>query len=100
MKVLKVPFLTGVILCLFYGFIALIMRDPGLLLKLNGWSGAITLGLAMIFSGAFVSGNRMRANTYSEDAADRKTRINLSGIMLHLSIPPLTVFVITYFTLQ
>ena len=99
MKVVKLPFVSGIILSLIYGLIALTLRDPHLLLKLTGWSGAITLGLAMVFSGTFISGDRMRANTYREDAEARKTRINLSGIMLHLCVPTLTVFVITYFTL-
>jgi hypothetical protein len=97
MKLLKVPFLTGVTLSLIYGLIAFIMSDPKFLLKLTGWSAAITLGLAMIFSGALVSGDRMRANTYSEQAEDRKTRINLSGIMLYLSVPNLIVFAVSYF---
>ncbi|MEY4479591.1 MAG: hypothetical protein RLZZ267_269 [Bacillota bacterium] len=97
MKKSITSFLSGVVLSILFGLIALVFDDATILLQLTGWSGAITLGLAMVFSGALLSGDRMRANTYSEQVDDRKTRINLSGIMLYLSVPNLIVFVVTYY---
>ena len=97
MKLLKLPFLSGIALSGIFGLLAIVLDEANLLLKLTGWTGLLTLGLAMIISGALVSGDRMRANTKREQAEDRRTRIHLSTIMLYLSIPNLLVFAIKYF---
>ncbi|MEC0232297.1 DUF5316 family protein [Paenibacillus alba] len=97
MKLLKsylfIGFVTGLIVVL----ISLIMNHLPLAKTILGYFGGGLLLMGAVYSGSMVGGDRMRANTYSEDRVDRISRINVSGIFLKLGAPNLILcFVLFY----
>lgn len=70
-------------------------------LILSGVSGALALILLLsagLFSGAFISGDRNRANYWMEDKKGRETRVN-SGLALFILGGPLLVVCIVLFAI-
>ncbi|MGM1021822.1 MAG: DUF5316 family protein [Bacillota bacterium] len=62
-----------------------------MILDYVGWTGAVFIILAIILSGTGVSGDRMRANFYNEQAADpegkdRKSRWKWSFIFMIIGL--------------
>jgi hypothetical protein len=68
-------------------------------MKVTGGVGAISWVLAGILSGAFISGDRMRANNNIETPEDNKSRNNLTSVFFIFGIPflvtALIIFLIT-----
>jgi hypothetical protein len=89
-------FLVGLIISGLFYVIFLMLRDEHLFLNLTGWTGLSALIIAMVFSGALVSGDRLRLNTSIETKKERDSRFNVSGILLVFSLPFLIIFTIIY----
>lgn len=86
----------GTIVCvgtaLFFGFIS----NWGMAIKVTGGVGAISWLLAGIFSGAFISGDRTRANNSIETTEDKKFRNKYSLIFFVFGLPFLITGLIIY----
>ncbi len=64
--------------------------------KFSGGMGLMFLIISGILSGAFVSGNQMRANYFMETREDRKRRINWSFYLLLAGLPNVIGAVVIY----
>jgi hypothetical protein len=89
--------LTSILCCLCVSLISYLFGGWGLSLKLNSGIGISLLIIAMIFSGSFVSGDRMRANYYSSSKEDNIQRMKWTDKLLLISVPFLIVSIIMYF---
>jgi hypothetical protein len=74
--------------------IGLFTQDWELFLKIIGIAAVVPLLMAGLLSGAFVSGDRNRANYHSESKEDRNQKVNWMKIFLLISSPNVTLLVI------
>lgn len=61
-----------------------------------GIIGLLSIGLAGVFAGAFVSGDRMRANRYTESTDDRQRRGRWSTNCVLFALPCLVTSGVIY----
>jgi len=78
----------GVVIALFVG----LFSNWGLAIKVTGGIGVISLLLAGILSGLFISGDRTRANF--ETTEDRKFRNKYSSVLFLFGLPFLITAII------
>ncbi len=64
---------------------------------LTGTIGFIFIGISMLMSGSFVSGDRMRANFATESAEDRKERNRITLNSMLLGLPSVLTAVLLYY---
>ncbi|WP_442870491.1 DUF5316 domain-containing protein [Aneurinibacillus sp. Ricciae_BoGa-3] len=76
--------------------LSLISKNFTFLIYVAGIIGLVFLLLAGIFSYAFVSGDRMRANQAIESTIDRNQRLKWSAICFLIGLPNLFVAVLTF----
>jgi hypothetical protein len=98
MKIIKSFLFIGFISALFVLLTAFIFNNITFALKTSGCIGGGLLLLAAVLSGALVSGDRMRANTYSESSSERVNRVNASGILIKLGVPHLILCIAIYYS--
>lgn len=81
------------------------MFITSLLVLFSGWNlvftfvggiGIISWGLAALLSGALVSGDRMRANYYTESKEDSKARKKLTMQLFLFGMPQLSIVLILF----
>ncbi|MCD7034797.1 DUF5316 domain-containing protein [Metabacillus sp. GX 13764] len=89
-------FLIGVGLAIL-AVLASLLFGPGQLQSYLFITGAVLIGLSVIISGAAVSGDRMRANHYSETTADRRQRFSWSVKLLLAGVPSLAGAVLLHY---
>lgn len=65
-------------------------------IKITGGIGVISWLLAGILSGAFISGDRTRANESIETAEDKRFRSKFSSVLFLFGLPFLTVALLIY----
>jgi hypothetical protein len=68
-----------------------------MVMKITGGVGTISWVLAGILSGAFISGDRTRANNNIETTEDNKSRNKFTSIFFIIGIPYLITALIIYF---
>ncbi|MGZ9583775.1 DUF5316 domain-containing protein [Paenibacillus marinisediminis] len=90
-------FITSVVSCLVISLITFLTGGLGLTLKINSGICAGLLILAMIFSGSFVSGDRMRANYNSSSKEDNIQKNKWTDKLLLISVPFVIVSISLYF---
>jgi hypothetical protein len=76
---IKRPFLTGVVFLFVVSVISIALGDRSLIFKVSGGVGLISMLASGLFTGAFISGDRIRANFYTELKEDRSKRIQSSN---------------------
>ncbi|WPP39265.1 DUF5316 domain-containing protein [Bacillus sonorensis] len=67
--------------------VAIFTQDYGLIIKISGTIGVISILISGIFLGAFVNGDKQRANYFSETKEHRDTRTKVSTNILLLGLP-------------
>jgi hypothetical protein len=97
MKLLKSYTFIGLVTALIVVFITLCMNQLSLAKTILGYIGGGSLLLGAVISGALVSGDRMRANTSSEDNETRNSRMKVSGSFLKLGAPNLILCFILFY---
>ena len=89
----------GFALTLLSIIVAVFSDDIDLIVTISGGIGAISLLLAMIFSGSFLSGDNIRANFAIETKEDRRIRNNWTFRFALFAIPNLIAAIgVVYFT--
>ncbi|NQX67997.1 DUF5316 domain-containing protein [Paenibacillus alba] len=96
LKFLKYPIVIGISISILIVLISLLKQDLLLCKKLSGWVGAGFLIIAAILSGAFLNGDRIRANFDRENKEDRLARIKYSSFFFQLCLPNIILFFISY----
>ena len=97
MKLLKSYLFIGLVAALIVVFITLCMNQLVLAKTILGCIGGGLLLFGAVISGSLVSGDRMRANTSSEDNVTRDSRMKVSGIFLKLGAPNLILCIILFY---
>ncbi|WP_025692121.1 DUF5316 family protein [Paenibacillus zanthoxyli] len=82
MKIFKSWIFNGCLLALIIFSISLFNHD--LAFKASGVIGGLLVILAMVFSGALNSGDRLRANNVRETKEERIQRVDMSGVFFKL----------------
>ncbi|WP_208590952.1 DUF5316 family protein [Gracilibacillus suaedae] len=67
-------FLIGIILSVLGVVLSIILWGVDQAYMITGGIGIVFIGISMIFSGALLSGDRMRANYGTESTEDRRNR--------------------------
>jgi hypothetical protein len=86
---LKIGITLSAVIALLLGF----MYSWQIAMKITGGVGAISWVIAGVFSGAFISGDRMRANDNIETMEDNKSRNKLTSIFFIFGIPHLIIWI-------
>ncbi len=84
---MKLTFFIGVFIAIVVHAIGVVLNDYNITLKIFG---VICLGSCIssgILSGAFISGDRYRANSLSETKDDKVRRMKIVNKLILLSIP-------------
>ncbi len=74
----------------------LISNDWSITVKICRYIGAGCLVLGALFNGAFISGDRHRANYSYETKADRREREKGSNHLLVISVPNIIAAIVIY----
>ncbi|QHZ46488.1 DUF5316 domain-containing protein [Bacillus sp. NSP9.1] len=67
--------------------VSVFTQDHSLIIKVSGTVGIISILVSGIFLGAFVNGDKQRANYFSETKEHRDTRTKMSINILLLGLP-------------
>ncbi len=84
---MKLTFFIGVFIAIVVNAIGFVLNDYNITLKIFG---VICLGSCIssgILSGAFISGDRYRANSFNETKDDKVRRMKIVNKLILLSIP-------------
>lgn len=92
-------FLIGVGFTLIGILLSIIIWDIHMISNITSWIGLVFLIAACLLSGAFVNGDRMRANLAMETKESRIQRNTFAGRFLAMAIPNLVVAFIFYYYL-
>ncbi|MCQ1535929.1 hypothetical protein FTO70_09600 [Methanosarcina sp. KYL-1] len=79
---------------------AFLLEDPTVILKIAGSVGLIFLVVAGILSGSFLSGNRIRANYYSQGEDERKEKSKLSSDLFFTGLLTIVLSAIAYYLMK
>ncbi|PLR78882.1 hypothetical protein CU633_03575 [Bacillus sp. V3-13] len=90
----------GIVLVIISILSAFILRDWTLLYKITGIIGILSLGVSALFSGAFVDGDRMGRNLYSENKDTKQARFFLTNRILLIGLPNIITAILTYFVIK
>ncbi|MGE8004978.1 DUF5316 domain-containing protein [Lysinibacillus sp. NPDC093216] len=89
--------LIGVFLSLCGVLISMMLWGMEKVYLVSGTVGCIFIVISMIFSGAMVSGDRMRANFATETTEHRDERNNITLHSLYIALPNIIVAVLFYY---
>ena len=92
-------FLIGTLLSIIAIFVSVIIWDIHMVHVLTGAISLIFIATAMLLSGTFISGDRMRANQASEADEDRDNRTKVVNRSLIMAMPNLVIALLFYFLL-
>ncbi|WP_052344401.1 DUF5316 domain-containing protein [Bacillus ndiopicus] len=92
-------FLYGIVLAVGAVIVAFILGDIQKVVNIAGGVGLILLVISMLLSGAFISGDRMRANLLSETKEKKDQRHNHIEKLLIMSLPSLGIAILFYWLL-
>jgi hypothetical protein len=92
----RYSFLSGLMFLVIVILASFFIGDLSLILKICGGAGLLGILLSGIFLGAFVSGDQVRANYYTETKEDRSNRFKNVNMLLLFALPNLIASIITY----
>ncbi|PLR95122.1 DUF5316 domain-containing protein [Bacillus sp. T33-2] len=75
----------------------IIRGDSSDIFKISGAIGLASVLLSGFFIGAFLNGDKMRENFYSETNEDRSRRIRNGAKLLFFALPNLAAAIINFF---
>ncbi len=84
----------GAIMPIISSIIALSLNNKSIIFLLCGILGALSFGLSIILSGALITGDRSRANDFSEQTEDRKARMKWSLKLMLVALPNIAAAII------
>ncbi|MCM3342468.1 DUF5316 domain-containing protein [Paenibacillus sp. MER TA 81-3] len=90
----------AVLTCLFLSLITYAIGGWALTAEINAWVGVILLGIGALLSGAFISGDRLRANDRSSTDEDRQSRNRWIHVAFLSCIPFLFVAIFIFALLK
>ncbi|MDE3840883.1 hypothetical protein C0966_16555 [Bacillus methanolicus] len=93
---MKKSFLAGIVFLMLVSVVSIVLDDWNLIIKISGGIGLLAILASGLFVGAFVSGDRMRANFSSETKEDRSERLRTVNILLLFGLPNLAAAVVCY----
>lgn len=93
-------FLIGILLSLIGILVSIVIWDVGMVTTITSGIGFFFIGISLVFSGALVSGDRMRANFSTETVEDRHKRNNVTFRSALIGIPSFVVAILFYFLLN
>ncbi|MFS0861189.1 DUF5316 domain-containing protein [Fredinandcohnia sp. 179-A 10B2 NHS] len=76
--------------------IAVLLQDISLYYKISGGIGIGALILSGVTFGAFISGDRMRANYYSEEKSEREKRVKTATNFFLAGLPNIIGSILFY----
>ncbi|MDA7028003.1 DUF5316 domain-containing protein [Bacillus sp. CLL-7-23] len=80
-------FLIGLVSLALTLIVSIFAQNYNLIIKISGTIGVISILISGIFLGAFVNGDKQRANYFSETKEHRKTRTIISINILLVGLP-------------
>lgn len=92
--------LLGILLSLVGVLVSIGIWDIEMVTTITSGIGFFFIGISFIFSGALVSGDRMRANFATESVEGRNQRNNASFRSALIAIPSFVVAILFYFLLK
>ena len=92
--------LLGILLALVGVLASILIWDIEMVTTITGGIGLFFIVISFIFSGALVSGDRMRANLATESVEDRNQRNNVGFRSALIAIPSFAVTILFYFLLN
>ncbi|QDQ02357.1 hypothetical protein FOH38_18780 [Lysinibacillus fusiformis] len=93
-------FFIGIFLSLIGALVSIVIWDIEMVTTVTSSIGFFFIGIALIFSGVFISGDRMRANFATESAKNKMERNNISFRSALMGMPSLVVAILFYFLLN
>jgi hypothetical protein len=87
-------FLFGIVLVIIGVVVSTLSKNWRLIFDVSGMIGLGSWVLAGIFSGAFIGGDRIRANYHTEDKDNREQKTNWSTTLFLLGLPNIIAVVI------
>lgn len=93
---MKISFGIGVITAIIGLLIGLMINDWSMTVKVCGYIGGGCLVLVGLLNGAFISGDRNRANYYMETKDTRQEKERVTNNLLVISVPNIIVAILTY----
>ncbi|WP_163581930.1 DUF5316 family protein [Gracilibacillus saliphilus] len=93
-------FLIGIILSVLGIVLSIILWGIDQAYMITGGIGIVFIGISMIFSGALLSGDRMRANYGTESTEDRKNRNTITIRTGVIGITNLIIALFIYFIIN
>lgn len=89
-------FLIGIGLGIVFFILGTALKHPLLYMNISGIAGLISLLISGTAVGAFVSGDRIRANYWSETKDERKSRIEVAIYAALFGLPLLAAAICIY----
>ncbi|MGS0765200.1 DUF5316 domain-containing protein [Syntrophomonas curvata] len=93
---MKISLGIGVIAAIIGGLTGLILNDWSMTVKICGYMGGGCLALVGLLNGAFISGDRNRANYHIETKDTRQEKERITNSLLMISAPNIIVAILTY----
>lgn len=93
-------FLVGIGIVVVALLISVFLSDFTLLYKITGVVALISLIMSGLFSGAFVSGDRLGRNLQSESKEDKKQRFLMTNTILLIGLPNFLIAMVSYFVMN
>jgi hypothetical protein len=93
----KWSFIAGVIVSVVLLVASAVAENWRLSFNIAGVIGLCAWLISGIFTGAFVSGDRMRANHNAETAEERWNRIDMATVLFLFGLPNVVIAVTVYF---
>jgi hypothetical protein len=90
-------FIVGTLTALFLTSLIVIFNNWNMAMTITGIIGVAAWGLAGILSGAFISGDRLRANYATESREDARMKNKWTNQLFLFGLPYLSVAFIIYF---
>jgi Family of unknown function (DUF5316) len=97
--IIKRPFITGVVFLVVVLIVSMVLGDGSLILKISGGVGLIGMLASGLLTGAFISGDRIRANYYTESKEDRSKRIRTANSLFLFGLPNFAASVVYFFAI-
>ncbi|GIM45766.1 hypothetical protein DNHGIG_13150 [Collibacillus ludicampi] len=94
------PFLFGSSLSILVLILSVVTHHGSMVLDICGWIGYSSWLGAGIVTGAFVNGDRMRANFHMEDKEDRRKRLQWSNVLFLFGLPNVIANIVALFVLR
>ena len=92
--------LLGIFLSVIGVLVSILIWDINMVITITSGIGLFFIVVAFLFSGALISGDRIRANLASESVEGKKQRDNIGFRSALISIPSFVIAILFYFLLN